>query len=132
MVVDLRAQPELANVRAITNLTVVYADAEAARIFEHSQRAAAELPDFSPGIRKAASVGRQLLDPLLEFCGLWNPQSPDVLFLRARPPHEPQGVPDLQYLKGQVDEGELKKKLERVFLNVVNAVGFVPGVFMQL
>eukprot|EP01122_Echinamoeba_exundans_P013454 TRINITY_DN5882_c0_g1_i2.p1 TRINITY_DN5882_c0_g1~~TRINITY_DN5882_c0_g1_i2.p1 ORF type:complete len:1292 (+),score=233.67 TRINITY_DN5882_c0_g1_i2:811-4686(+) len=87
-----------------------FADASAARIFENSSRSAELHKELSPLLRKAVSIGRRLLDPLLELAGLWGPNE-ELLHLPLHP------------LQGLVEKSLLKRQYERCFLNVVNAVG---------
>lgn len=86
-----------------------------ARIFENSHRAKEEFPSYQPGLRNSISLGRLVLDPIAEICGLWlrdpNSKQRDVLSLQ------------LHHLQDLVPNKIIVKYFERVFINVVNDYG---------
>jgi transcription elongation factor SPT6 len=89
---------------------VTCVDPSVANIYQNSRRAIEEFPSFPPGLRHAISIGRRLLDPLMEFAGLCN-EDRELLSLK------------LHRHMNAMDEDYLLQHLERCFVTVVNSVG---------
>ncbi|VDO79503.1 unnamed protein product [Heligmosomoides polygyrus] len=82
-------------------------DNEAAKVYMLSKGALAEHSGYPPTLLQAVSLARLLLDPLWEYCHLWNPDD-DIFCLAFHP---------LQ------NEDDLSNALAREIINRVNEVG---------
>ena len=91
-------------------IAVELVDNELSVVFQESKRAIAEFPSFPPLLRQAISLGRRLLDPLIEFSQLCTPDE-EILCLKYHPLQ--------QYLPNE----ELLEALYLEFVNRVNEVG---------
>lgn len=91
-------------------ISVELVDNELSVVFQESKRAIAEFPSFPPLLRQAISLGRRLLDPLIEFSQLCTPDE-EILCLKYHPLQ--------QYLPNE----ELLDALYLEFVNRVNEVG---------
>lgn len=85
-------------------------DNELAKVYMDSKRAQTEFPDYPLLLRQAISLGRRLLDPLLEFAQLCNPDD-EILCLKFNP------------LQDMVPKDDLMSVLTCEFVNRVNEVG---------
>ena len=91
-------------------ISVELVDNELSIVFQESKRAIAEFPSFPPLLRQAVSLGRRLLDPLIEFSQLCTPDE-EILCLKYHPLQ--------QYLPTE----ELLDSLYLEFVNRVNEAG---------
>ncbi len=107
---DVRAALSVTEPNLPHNVHLTYLDPEVSRIYQSSTRAEREFSDFPPTLRQAISLGRMLLDPLIEIAGLCN-ENNEILCLQ------------LDTLQGMVNKDYLVKMLERCFINVVNNLG---------
>lgn len=96
-------------VEDIPNLRCTFANTDISNVYKNSKRAKEEFPAFNDAILKAISIGRRLLDPLLEISGLNN--DTDLLKYEFHP------------FMNYIDQDLLLEKLKRCFINVTNAVG---------
>jgi len=92
------------------NIHYTFVDPEVANIFATSMYASRKYPGLSQGVLRAISIGRHLLDPLMEFSRLCN-RDRELLCLRLHP------------LQDMINQDVLYDVLERVFVSIVNAVG---------
>eukprot|EP01124_Arcella_intermedia_P007505 TRINITY_DN14602_c0_g1_i1.p1 TRINITY_DN14602_c0_g1~~TRINITY_DN14602_c0_g1_i1.p1 ORF type:complete len:1488 (+),score=459.79 TRINITY_DN14602_c0_g1_i1:541-4464(+) len=88
----------------------IFANPEAANIYSSSKHAEKTYPSLSIGARRAISLGRRVLDPLVEYSRLCN-RDKEVLCLK------------LHNLQDFVNQNVLFDTLERVFVTLVNAIG---------
>jgi len=91
-------------------ISVELVDNELSVVFQESKRGIAEFPSFPPLLRQAISLGRRLLDPLIEFSQLCTPDE-EILCLKYHPLQ--------QYLPNE----DLLEALNLEFINRVNEVG---------
>lgn len=101
---------KLAETDQFPMIPVELVDNELSVVFQESKRAIAEFPSFPPLLRQAISLGRRLLDPLIEFSQLCTPDE-EILCLKYHPLQ--------QYLPTE----ELLEALYLEFVNRVNEVG---------
>ncbi|KAI6199791.1 Suppressor of Ty 6-like protein [Aphelenchoides besseyi] len=99
---DGRRLPEKIPVHIVT--------AEAAKVYAKSKMSEREFPTYNTLMRLAISVGRCLLDPLVEYAHLCNSDD-DFLGIRIHP------------LQDYVPKGDLRWCYERAFINRVSEVG---------
>ncbi|KAI6213562.1 SH2 domain-containing protein [Aphelenchoides besseyi] len=99
---DGRRLPEKIPVHIVT--------AEAAKVYAKSRMSEREFPTYNALMRMAISVGRCLLDPLVEYAHLCNADD-DFLGIRIHP------------LQDSVSKGDLRWCYERAFINRVSEVG---------
>ncbi|XP_049849266.1 transcription elongation factor SPT6-like [Schistocerca gregaria] len=91
-------------------IQVMFKSSKVARIYQTSERAKHEFPDASLILRRAVSIGRSLLNPHVELCGLYE----DQRGLRSL---------NLHPLCEMINPETLSNRLNRCFLDVVNMVG---------
>jgi len=91
--------------------SVIFLDDEVAVLYSKSERAKKEFPDFPPLLHYCVSLGRRLLDPLIEFSGLASYTSNELVYLRLHP------------LQSNVPSDILTAYLERSLVNITAAVG---------
>jgi len=96
-------------VEDVPNLRCTFANTDISNVYKTSKRALEEFPSFNEATLKAISIGRRLLDPLLEISGLNN--ETDILKYEFHP------------LMEYIDQELLLERLKRCFINVTNAVG---------
>lgn len=90
---------------AFPNVVVVSVNESGASIYSASEVARQEFPTHDVTVRGAVSIGRRLMDPLAELVKI-----------------DPKSIGVGQY-QHDVDQGELKRKLDDVVVNCVNKVG---------
>ncbi|KAK6102088.1 SH2 domain family protein [Brugia pahangi] len=91
-------------------ISIEIVDNEAAKIYMHSKQAITEFSNYPPMLRQAISLGRLLLDPLIEYAHLCNTDD-DILCVSYHP------------LQSEVNKEELLFALSLEFINRVNEVG---------
>lgn len=91
------------------NIRCIFANTDVADAFIKTKMSVQEFPTYTENVRRAVSLGRQLLDPLLQVCTLNN--SEDLLRYAFHPNAH------------LADQEVLLKKLQRCFINVTNAAG---------
>jgi transcription elongation factor SPT6 len=101
---------ELVETEQFPLIPVELVDNEVALVFQESKRAATEFHDFPALLRQAVSLGRRLLDPLIEFSQLCTPDE-EVMCLKYHPMQE------------HLNQEELLNALQLEFVNRVNQVG---------
>lgn len=89
----------------LEDLLVVMVNESGASVYSASEVAREEFPDDDITIRSAVSIGRRLMDPLAELVKI-----------------DPKAIGVGQY-QHDVDQNELKRKLDDVVINCVNKVG---------
>ncbi len=87
------------------NISVFVVSENGASIYSASKTAREEFPDHDVTVRGSVSIGRRLMDPLAELVKI-----------------DPKNLGVGQY-QHDVDQGELKKSLDRVVESCVNRVG---------
>lgn len=87
------------------NVIVVSVNESGASIYSASDVARQEFPDYDVTVRGAVSIGRRLMDPLAELVKI-----------------DPKSIGVGQY-QHDVDQAELKRKLDDVVVSCVNKVG---------
>jgi transcription elongation factor SPT6 len=70
--------------QALPDVDVIYARDDAARIYQHSDRAKSEFPAFSPILKYCISLARCLQEPITEYASLFNTNQ-EAVFLRVHP-----------------------------------------------
>ena len=98
----------------IPDVVVHMVDTEVARIYEISERAMGEFPEYPHALRHAISLARQFQDPLSEYAALCNPDD-EIMCLK------------LNRFQGNVETIELRAALERAFINAVCLAGVDCG-----
>eukprot|EP01114_Cavostelium_apophysatum_P013868 TRINITY_DN3454_c0_g1_i4.p1 TRINITY_DN3454_c0_g1~~TRINITY_DN3454_c0_g1_i4.p1 ORF type:complete len:1553 (-),score=591.00 TRINITY_DN3454_c0_g1_i4:61-4719(-) len=103
---------ELRNTGRIqAQIHIAYVDTEVARIFQFTERANSDFPEYPAVLRQAISLGRLLQDPLTETAGLCSDNNESLCSLKL---HASQDMVGKEFLA---------KYLHRCFINVVNLVG---------
>eukprot|EP01117_Protostelium_nocturnum_P006766 TRINITY_DN242_c0_g1_i1.p1 TRINITY_DN242_c0_g1~~TRINITY_DN242_c0_g1_i1.p1 ORF type:complete len:1509 (+),score=429.08 TRINITY_DN242_c0_g1_i1:233-4759(+) len=97
--------------KILESIHLTYVDPEVARVFQSSNRANAEFPDYPEHSRRAVSIGRTLQEPLTELCYMAGNESKEILYLKLHP------------LQNLIDKEKLLETLLRSFYSVVNRVG---------
>ena len=87
------------------HISVIMVNESGASIYSASEVARDEFPDYDLTVRGAVSIGRRLMDPLAELVKI-----------------DPRSIGVGQY-QHDVDQTQLKKKLDDVVTSCVNAVG---------
>ncbi|TGZ80510.1 transcription elongation factor Spt6 [Ascodesmis nigricans] len=88
-------------------IEVVYVNDEVARLYQNSERAKTDHPDFPPLARYCAALGRYLQNPLLEYVALGK----DITSISFHP------------VQTLLDQDKVKKALETALVDIVNLVG---------
>uniref|UniRef100_A0A915AX80 Suppressor of Ty 6 homolog n=5 Tax=Parascaris univalens TaxID=6257 RepID=A0A915AX80_PARUN len=101
---------QLAESNNLPVIPVEIVDNEAAKVYMHSKQAATEFPDYPLLLKQAVSLGRLLLDPLIEYCHMCNIDQ-DVLCISYHP------------LQTEINKDDLMFALSLEFINRVNEVG---------
>ena len=106
-----RIVDDLIRDRILTSDTVVtFVDDEVAKLYQNTDSAILEFPDYPPLLRYTISLGRRFIDPLLEYACLCNTKN-DILSLKLHP---------LQtFLSSEIHAN----MITRAFVDAVNAVG---------
>lgn len=89
----------------LKDVDVFLVSEDGASVYSASKLAREEFPDYDVTVRGAVSIGRRLADPLAELVKI-----------------DPKAIGVGQY-QHDVDQGELKKSLDRVVKSCVNTVG---------
>eukprot|EP01135_Chromosphaera_perkinsii_P004003 Nk52_evm16s266 gene=Nk52_evmTU16s266 len=94
----------------IPDVVVHMVNPEVARIFEISERAMGEFPEYPHALRHAVSLARQFQDPLCEYATLCNTDD-EIMCLK------------LHRFQGKIEPNELKKAMDRAFMSAVCLTG---------
>ncbi|MDR3062284.1 MAG: RNA-binding transcriptional accessory protein [Dysgonamonadaceae bacterium] len=95
----------IANLRYDRKLQVFVVSEDGASVYSASKIARDEFPEYDVTVRGAVSIGRRLMDPLAELVKI-----------------DPKSIGVGQY-QHDVEQGKLKKSLDRTVENCVNQVG---------
>jgi transcription elongation factor SPT6 len=90
-----------------TLIDVTYVNDEAARLYQHSDRAKIDHPEYSPLVRYCCALARYVQNPLLEYAALGR----DIVSIQFHP------------AQNLLNEDKLQKALESAMVDVVNLVG---------
>ena len=101
---------ELVEMEQFPPIPVELVDNELSVVYQESKRAQADFQQFPALVRQAISLGRRLLDPLIEFSQLCTPDE-EVLCLKYHP------------LQEHLNNEDLLNALYLEFVNRVNEVG---------